>query len=138
MGIDNFFAPINIASSGIQAHRKNMEVISANIANVQTTDAGNGQPYRRLQVMMETQGRENEDLQGVSVKEVEKDMSDFKRILASPGDPRADAEGYINMPNVDIPTEMINLNYASRAYEANVAVLKRYQTMVRTSLELLK
>jgi len=65
-------------------------------------------------------------------------MSDFQNVLASPGDQRADADGYISMPNVSLPVELINLNIASRAYQANAAILKRYQKMVESSLELLK
>ena len=50
----------------------------------------------------------------------------------------ADENGYVTMPNVNIPQEMMNLTIASRAYQANTAVLKRYQAMVETTLELLK
>ena len=63
--------------------------------------------------------------------------ADFVKVL-DPGNPRADAQGYVSMPNVDIPTELMNLNIASRAYQANAAVLKRYQMMVDVSLELLR
>ena len=65
-------------------------------------------------------------------------MSPFKKIPASPGDPRADAVGNITLPNVNMPVELINLNQASRAYQANAAMMKRYQKMVESSLELLE
>jgi flagellar basal-body rod protein FlgC len=64
-------------------------------------------------------------------------MSDFQKIL-DPGNPGADEQGYVTMPNVNMPTEMINLNIATRVYQANAAVLKRYQQMVETTLELLR
>jgi flagellar basal-body rod protein FlgC len=50
----------------------------------------------------------------------------------------ADEDGYVSMPNVNLPVEMMNLTIASRMYQANTAVLKRYQQMVETTLELLK
>ena len=135
MKVENSFSAIDIAVSGMNAHRKQMEVVTSNVANIQTTDAGNGQPYRRLEVNFTA---ENDGITKVSYGDVVKDMSDFHKIMASPGDPRADENGYIQMPNVDIATELISLSQASRAYQANVAMLKRYQKMVQSTLELLK
>lgn len=125
---------IDIAISGLKASNRQMEVVGSNIANLQTTDAGNGQPYRRLIAEFKT---DKNGPSGVEVGGVIKDMSDFQRIL-SPGHPNADENGYVSMPNVDWPTEMIGLNLASRTYQANAAVLKRYQRMVDSSLELLR
>ncbi len=64
-------------------------------------------------------------------------MSDFPKKL-DPGHPEADEHGYVTMPNVNLPIEMMNLTIAMRAYQANAAILKRYQTMVETTLELLR
>jgi flagellar basal-body rod protein FlgC len=64
-------------------------------------------------------------------------MGDFQRIF-DPGNPKADKQGYVMMPNVHLPIEMMNLTVAARAYEANAAILKRYQQMVETTLELLR
>ena len=127
------FGAIDIAMSGLRATNKQLEAASANIANIQTTDAGNGQPFRRLVAEFKA-SRDGFGIQDVNVV---KDMSDFQRIL-NPGHPAADAEGYVAMPNIDWPTEMITLSMASRAYQANAATLKRYQKMVETSLELLR
>ncbi len=136
MEIDgNMFSAIDIAVSGLKAYGKQMEVVASNIANARTTDAGRGEPYRRLDAIFKAK---EDGVSGVEISDLVKDMSDFQRILASPGDPRADADGYITMPNVNMPVELINLNIASRAYQANAAILKRYQKMVETSLELLR
>ena len=134
MEIDNTFGPIDIAISGLHTQGKWMEVISSNVANARTTDAGKGEPYRRLEVMFKTEG---EDISGVGIDEIVPDMSDFHKIL-DPGNPNADAQGYVLMPNVNLPIEMMNLTVAKRAYQANAAVLKRYQQMVETALELLR
>ncbi len=134
MEVDNSFGPIDIAISGLRAQQKNIEIISSNVANIQSTDDGNGEPYRRLEVVLKTDG---DGIGGVSLDEIVPDMSDFLKIL-KPGHPDADAQGYVTMPNVSLPIEMVNLNAAARAYKANTAILKRYQEMVETTLELLK
>ena len=136
MEVSKTLGPIDIAISGLQAQGKNLEVISSNIANLRTTDAGNGEPYRRLEAILKTKGDEDE-ITGVTVDEIITDMSDFNRIL-DPGNPDADENGYVTMPNVNLPTEMINLNIATKVYQANAAILKRYQQMVEVSLELLR
>ena len=134
MEINNIFGPIDIAVSGLRAQGKQMEVISSNIANARTTDAGKGMPYRRLEAVLKTDG---DGISGVSLDRIMADMSDFPKVL-DPGNPRADEQGYVAMPNVSLPVEMINLNIATRVYQANAAILKRYQQMVEATLELLR
>jgi len=135
MSINNITSPVDIAISGLKAQNKNMQAISSNVANARTTDVGNGQPYRRIEAIMKAVDKDG--ITGVEVDEMSEDASAFTMIL-NPGHAQANAEGYVAMPNVDMPIEMMNLNLASRAYQANAAVLKRYQTMAHTSLELLK
>jgi len=134
MDVDNVFAPIDIAVSGLKAQSKQMEVISSNIANAQTVDAGAGEPYRRLEAIFKTA---DDGISGVEITRIAKDMSDFNMLL-DPGNPRANAQGYVAMPNVTLPVEIMNATVASRAYQANAAILKRYQKMVETTLELLR
>jgi len=131
---NNSFGPIDIAISGMRAQKRHMDVISSNVANVRTTDAGTGEPYRRLETLFKTQ---DDGVSGVSVDEIVKDMADFQKIF-DPGHTLADEDGYVAMPNVNLPIEMMNLTIATRAYQANVAILKRYQQMVETTLELLR
>jgi flagellar basal-body rod protein FlgC len=133
MEVNNSFGPIDIAISGIRAQNKQMEIISSNVANSRTTDAGNGEPYRRLEAVFKAE----DEIGGVKLDDIISDTSDFLRVL-DPGNPMADEDGYISMPNVNLPVEMMNLTIASRMYQANTAVLKRYQQMVETTLELLK
>lgn len=134
MNVENMFGPVDIAVSGMRAHNKHMEVISSNIANARTTDAGDGQPYRRLEMVIKSQG---EGITGVTADEIAQDTSEFQRVY-DPGNPQADTSGYVSMPNVNLPIEMMNLTVATRAYEANAAVLRRYQRMVEAALELLR
>jgi len=134
MEVNNSFDPIDIAISGMRAQDKSIRVISSNVANAQSTDDGKGQPYRRLEAVLKAAG---DGISGVILDEIAADMGELPRILR-PGHPNADEQGYVTMPNVDLPIEMINLTMAARAYQANVAVLKRYQRMVETTLELLR
>ncbi len=134
MEVNNSFGPIDIAISGMRAQEKSIGVISSNVANAQSTDDGQGQPYRRLEAVLKAA---SDGIGGVTLDEIAADMSELPRILR-PGHPNADEQGYVTMPNVDLPIEMVNLTMAARAYQANVAVLKRYQRMVETTLELLR
>ncbi|OHB54133.1 MAG: flagellar basal body rod protein FlgC [Planctomycetes bacterium GWF2_42_9] len=131
---ENSIGSMDIAISGMRAQSRNIEVLSSNVANAQSTDNGNGQPYRRLEAVMRSNG---EGIGGVTTEDIIGDMSEFPSVF-KPGNPNADENGYVKMPNVNLPVEMMNLNMAAKAYQANTAVLKRYQDMVNTTLELLK
>jgi flagellar basal-body rod protein FlgC len=88
-----------------------------------------------MEVVLST---DNESLAGVEVEQIAPDMvTDFKRVFMQ-GHPDADKDGYVLMPNVELPTEMMRLVAASRAYQANAAVLKRYQEMIEVTIELLR
>jgi flagellar basal-body rod protein FlgC len=128
------YGPIDIALSGMKAQTRQMEAIASNIANARTTDAGDGMPYRRVEAMFKT----SEDVPGaVELDDVVKDNSEFE-VMYDPGHPKANAMGYVTMPNVKLPVEMMNLTLASRTYQTNAAILKRYQDVVNTALELLR
>jgi flagellar basal-body rod protein FlgC len=133
MEVNNSFGPLDIAISGLKAQGKQIEIISSNVANARTTNAGNGEPYRRLEAAFTADG----DIGGVKLDKILKDNSEFLKVL-DPGNPLADEDGYIAMPNVNLPIEMMNLTIATKMYQANTAVLKRYQQMVQTTLELLR
>ena len=134
MRIENASGPIDIAVSGLRAQNKQLEIISSNIANARTTDAGKGEPYRRLEAVLKAQ---KDEISGVQIDKITADTSDFQRML-DPGNPKADKNGYVSMPNVSLPVEMMNMSLATKTYQANAAVLKRYQQMVETTLELLR
>jgi flagellar basal-body rod protein FlgC len=135
MAIDKVFGPVDVAVSGMQAQNKNLAAIYSNVANARTTDAG-GQPYRRVEAIFKAQDS-GDPLGGVMVEKLAQDDSPFPELF-DPSHPDADANGYVKMPNVSLPTEMINLTIATRAYQANAAMLRRYQQIVDTALELLR
>jgi len=78
MEVNNSFGTVDIAISGLRAQGKRMEVISSNVANARTTDAGKGEPYRRLEALFKTKG---DGISGVSIDEIVQDMSDFHKVL---------------------------------------------------------
>jgi len=126
---------IGIAVSGLQAEAMRMKVISNNIANANTSRTDSGEPFRRQDVLLSTSG---DQLSGVTIEGLSDDTSSNFQSVYQPGHPDAGLDGYVSMPNVQLPVEMMNLVAASRAYQANAAVLKRYQDMVDVTVELLK
>ncbi len=135
MSVKGVLTPADIAISGLRAEARRITVIASNIANAKTTRTDSGQPYRRQDLILST---DMDGLSGVTIEQVVDDMStDFKKVHL-PGHPDADEDGLVLMPNVELPVEMMNLVVASRAYQANAAVLKRYQEIVDMTIELLR
>lgn len=127
--------PAEIALTGMVAQSTRMKAISNNIANANNTGDGTSGPYARMDVQL---AATDEELGGVDVVKLFRDRtSEFRRVL-EPGHPAADAEGWVQYPNVQIPQEMMRMMLASRAYQANAAVLKRQQDISSTALELLR
>lgn len=131
----NSISSVDIAVSGLQAQAARMNVIANNIANAQTTDCGDGKAFRRMELVMSAGEGE---LGGVQIGEPVADMSSQLQRVLMAGHPHADKDGYVTMPNVSIPVEMMNMVTATRAYQASAAVLKRFQDISETTLELLR
>src|SRR5262245_34063804 len=120
-------AGMNTTASALAAERLRMEVITQNIANANTTRGIDGKPYQRQHVIFESilnqaQGSATTP-SGVSVARIEKDQRP-PRLVFNPGHPDANAEGMLAVPDVNIHEEMADLIVASRAFEANLAVVK--------------
>lgn len=147
MGFDTTFNAFNISSSGLSAERLRMEVVANNIANSSVTRTPEGGPYRRKEVVFETALNRSSLLQsgtsstsglgGVNVVGIVDDQSESPRIH-NPGHPDADADGFVNMPNVNLPIEMVNLITATRAYEANLKAAQSFTDMSQQAIALLK
>ncbi|MGM0602276.1 MAG: flagellar basal body rod protein FlgC [Bacillota bacterium] len=143
------FQGIDISASGLTAQRLRMDIISGNIANVETTRTEDGGPYRRkvpvFQEKLNTEmGRpksalsilsDNDSKKGVEVRDIREDQSPF-RMEYRPSHPDADADGYLRLPNVNIMTEMIDMIDASRAYEASVQAISNYKNMAASALDI--
>ncbi|MFO1093805.1 MAG: flagellar basal body rod protein FlgC [Planctomycetaceae bacterium] len=145
MSINRMLSTAQISASGLAAERQRMEVIANNIANAHTTRSLSGGPYRRQEMVFTeafnkalSDGKNDPHaLQGVSVKGVEPDSSEFPEVF-NPGHPDADENGMVRMPNIKLPNEMVDLITASRAYEANLKALHLFRQMTEQTLSLLR
>jgi flagellar basal-body rod protein FlgC len=145
------FDALEVSASGLTAERMRMDVVAENLANAQTTRGADGQPYRRKEVVLAERaaqggfgaalagamGARGGRPGGVEVAGIVQDQTALKRVH-DPGHPDADADGYVQMPNVDPVAEMVDLIAAQRAYEANVTAMQAAKQMFAKTLELLR
>lgn len=139
------FGAIDASASGMTAERLRMDVISNNIANVNTTRTEEGGPYRRQVPIFQSRSGQNSFSQilsqqmdtgsGVRVTGIVKDNSPTRRVY-DPSHPDANKEGYVEMPNVNIVAEMVDMITATRAYEANVTSVNAAKNMAMKALEI--
>lgn len=148
----SIFHSLNTSASALTAQRLRMDVISSNMANIDSTRAklvdGEWQPYRRKTVTMQpkegqfasflqqAKGAYNKAGNGVKITRVKEDQETPFKLVFDPAHPDANEEGYVQMPNVDPLREMIDLMSATRSYEANVTVLNANKSMLMKALEI--
>lgn len=132
------FGSLDISASALVAQRTRMEVIAANIANQSSILDGNGNysPFRRRIAVFAPGDPSTGNEQGVYVKQIMLDASPFHK-RHEPDSPHADADGYVDYPNINPAMEMVNALEASRAYEANITAAQATKAMIRSSLKLL-
>ena len=135
-------AAISASASALSAERTRIEVAISNMANAESTRSANGEPYRRRDVVLESTSMSTFDgalgqasATGVRVAAVVQDPSEFRRRY-EPSHPDADADGYVLLPNVDQPQEMVDMLSAARAYQANLSAIGLIRDMVSRALEL--
>lgn len=117
------------SSTGLTAERFRLDVISTNIANSNSMRTRDMDAYRRQVVVFS--GDEN----GVKIERIATDMSDLRKEM-DPGNPNADAEGFVYYSNVQPITEMVDMISATRAYEANVSAFNSAKGMLRSALSI--
>lgn len=142
-----FFDAFAISGSGLTAERLRLDLISNNIANMNTTgrpEDPNNPPYRRkiplfAQILEQEEyaGGPRQSFRGAGVR-VTRVVADSHppRLVYDPDHPDADAKGYVAYPNINIVNEMINMITATRAYEANVTALNAAKDMAAKALEI--
>jgi flagellar basal-body rod protein FlgC len=132
---------IESSASALDAERVRMDVISENIANINTTKAADGKPYQRQQVVFEAVLKAQQDAsagaapQTTQIVRVQKDTRP-PRLVYNPSHPDADAHGMVSIPNIDIHEEMVDMIASSRSYEANLAVVKNARNMAMQDLSI--
>jgi flagellar basal-body rod protein FlgC len=153
----SFTDAISIAASGLTAENVRMDVTSENLANADTTQAANGQPYRRQEVVLQQAGGFGAALSGamggpvpaglpvgssaapggVQVTGIVSDPTPDQQVY-DPGNPAANAQGYVSMPNVNPVGEMVDLIDESRSYQTDVTAMNTAKSMYQKTLDLLK
>jgi flagellar basal-body rod protein FlgC len=142
----DFFTALHISAQGLSVQRTRMNVTSSNLANVETTRTVEGGAYKRRTAVVaaiplsesfdEIFGDTLHDqTHGAQVVAIEKDAAPG-RMVYDPSHPDADNEGYVEMPNVNVISEMVNMLTASRSYEANVTAIKALKSMAASALQI--
>lgn len=142
----SFLDALHTSASGLSAQRLRMNLISSNLANVNTTRTEDGGPYRRKDAVFEAKASQtdfgkqlkksmDEANVGVEVTEIRDD--DRPPILKfDPNHPDADTDGFVAMPNINVVEEMVNMISATRSYEANVTAIKATKDMASDAMDI--
>lgn len=134
----DFSTTMSISASGLRAQTERMKTISENIANANSTAAtAGGDPYRRQIPTMQSAFDRDLDVTLVKTGKPIADSTEFRQKY-DPGNPVADAEGYIKLPNVNTLVEIMDMREAQRAYEANITVMDAAKSMLAHTIDLLK
>jgi flagellar basal-body rod protein FlgC len=147
----SMFGGMEISATALTAQRLRLNVTAENLANAETTKTADGNPYRRKEVTLTSvggngtfgsrlsaaMGASGVAPGGVQATAITEDQTAGK-LVYDPGNPDANAQGYVQMPNVDTVTEMVDLIDAQRAYEANVTAMNASKQMFSKTLELLR
>ncbi len=127
-----------VAASGMRAQSSRMRTISENIANANSTATTPGaDPYRRKVATMQTEFDRTLGATMVEAGKPVEDMSDFREQY-DPGNPGANKQGYVKMPNVNALIEIMDMREAQRSYEADLTVMEASKTMMSRTVDLLK
>jgi flagellar basal-body rod protein FlgC len=157
---------IRLSSQGLSVQRSKMNTVAKNIANAETTETKDGQPYRRQRVVV-SEAKDRSSFHTIMQKANSRlahtnsrhiagktaavvDRSDAPsvdskvvsegrssfKVVYDPSHPNADESGYVKMPNVEIVTEMVDMMAASRAYEANTVAISSAKEMAKKALEI--
>lgn len=122
--------PLQTGADGMATQEKFLEVIAANLANAEVTRTAEGGPYRRQVVSL---GRDPRT--GEAVAQVAQDQRPG-RLVYDPGHPDANAEGFVQYPNVDVSTELVDLMVVRRVHEANASVFQAAKSMLRRAIDI--
>ncbi len=140
------FNSMRINASGLSLERLKMDIISTNVANVNTTRTEEGGPYRRKEVvfeesLLEARNSINNKIEnksfGVKVTEIVEDVEN-QEFIYDPNHIDADIDGYVETSNVNMVDEMIALLNTQRTYEANITALNSSKSILKKALEISK
>ena len=137
--LNGMFDGLRVAESGMTANRFSLDISAQNIANIETTNASGGVYRKQSAIIAPVLGRSSEDadlvIGGVRIAGVDTDKTPGPMIY-SPGDPGADASGYVRLPNVDMTTELLELGDARDGFSANQTVFEAIASMMRKGVKI--
>lgn len=137
---------MQINTSGLNLERLKLDIISSNIANVNTTRTPDGGPYLKKEVNFEESIKKQKSYLtnkvinksfGVHATDIEEDAENTKLVF-EPDHPDADVDGYVAYPNMDMADEMIDLITTLRTYDANVTAMNASKAMLNKALQISK
>ncbi len=136
--IDPIDASLRIAASGLEAQSTRLRIVSENLANANSTSAvASGNPYTRKLVTFDSEMDQASGASLVHVKRISYDKTPFTAEF-DPGNPAADAKGFVKMPNVNMIIEMADMREANRSYSANLQVVKQARELFTMTIDLLR
>jgi flagellar basal-body rod protein FlgC len=133
---------MSASASALTAERARIEVAVSNMANAESTRGANGQPYRRRDVVLASNPVDSFDdvlgragAVGVKVADIVEDQAPFTKRY-DPAHPDADKDGWVSMPNVDVPEQMVDMLSATRAYQANLNAIGMIKELISRAMDL--
>lgn len=136
--IDPLQASSRLAGAGLEAQSMRLRIVSENIANAQSTGKTAGaDPYARKTITFRSELDRAIGSASVKVKEIGTDRAPFQ-VTYDPGNPAADENGFVKMPNVNMLVEMADMREANRSYEANLQMMKQTRSMISSLIDLLR
>lgn len=145
----NLFGVLDISGSALTAERERAEIVTSNLANAETTNTPEGGPYKRMQVVFASTHPQpagfsdalasvaDLQVQGVQVQNVVADSTPAIQRY-DPGNPEADAKGFVSYPNVNPSEEMVDLMGAARSYDLNASAIQATKAMIQSSIQILE
>ena len=124
-----------IAGSALNAQSLRLNTTASNLANADSVVAEDGQPYRAKQVVFAAKPMGGPESMGVQVTQVVESAAPL-RLVFEPYNPAANADGYVEMPNVNVVEEMVNMISASRSYQTNAEVMNTARTLLQRTLQI--
>ena len=131
----SLFTVFQVSSSAMTAQSMRLNAVASNLANADSVVAEDGQPYRAKQVVFAAKPMGGPESMGVQVTQVVESAAPL-RLVFEPNNPAANAEGYVEMPNVNVVEEMVNMISASRSYQNNAEVMNTARTLLQRTLQI--
>lgn len=135
--MDPLLSSLRVSSSGLEVQSQRLKIVSENIANSNSTGSVPGEdPFRRKTVSFESTLDKATGAVSVNISEISRDNSEFP-LEFDPGNPAADGNGFVRLPNVNVLVEMADMREANQSYEANLQVMRQVRELVSLTIDMM-